>query len=408
MSDEWVERTLGEATTVIGGGTPSTKTSAYWGGDIPWLTPTEVVARDGTRISTSDRTITELGLEKSGAKLLPQGTVLVTSRASVGYVALADTTLTTNQGFQSLVAGDDLLPEFLMLWVQANRDEFRRRASGSTFPEVSKKKVEAVPIRYPALPSQRRIVDLLTHVDAHIANLQAERDRLNDAYCVRSEAVFSSLDAESWTRLGEVSEVAMGPFGSSIKVDTFVSDGVPVIIGRNLEDFYVSDRDFRFISDEHAARLSRALVSAGDIVITHRGTLGQVSLVPESSAYDRYCISQSHFRVSCDSSLLDPEFCTEYLRSRQGQTDLLSAKGGTGIPAITRATTHAKQLKVPMPPLDQQLRTVGELRAFRAAIHDVDVESTSLLSLRASLLEAVLEQKRVIGHEYDRFLSKAG
>lgn len=180
MSDDWVETTLGELCDIQGGGTPSTKEPAYWGGDVVWLTPTEVVKADGGRIDASQRTITEAGLAGSSAKLLPAGTVLLTTRASVGFTAIAGVPLTTNQGFQSLIPSEAVLSEYLMLWIQGHRDEFASRAGGSTFPEISKTKVASVPIAVPPLPVQRRIVDLLAHLDNHLANLQTERERLEN------------------------------------------------------------------------------------------------------------------------------------------------------------------------------------------------------------------------------------
>jgi len=161
----WRETTLGEVAEVIGGGTPRTSTPDFWGGEIVWLTPTEVAAAEGTVIADSRRTITRIGLNASGAKLLPANSVLLTSRATVGAVAMAGCELSTNQGFQSLLAGDDVLPWFLLFWVQHNKAEFTRRASGSTFPEISRSEVRRIPVLLPPLDEQRRIVDIVSAAD---------------------------------------------------------------------------------------------------------------------------------------------------------------------------------------------------------------------------------------------------
>src|SRR5262245_3429032 len=124
MRDGWTRTTLGEIAEVVGGGTPSTKVPEYWGGDIPWVTPTEITAHEGACITETERSITPLGLDKSGARLLPANTVLLTSRATIGAVALAGRSLATNQGFAALVAGPTVIPEFLMYWCQANKGEF--------------------------------------------------------------------------------------------------------------------------------------------------------------------------------------------------------------------------------------------------------------------------------------------
>ena len=107
----------------------------------------------------------------------------------------------------------------------------------------------------------------------------------------------------------------MGPFGSSIKVDTFVAEGVPIINGQHLRGFRIDDGPgFNFISEDHAERLANANVVRGDIVLTHRGNIGQVSYIPENSQYERYVASQSQFYVRCDRSKALPEYLVLYFR----------------------------------------------------------------------------------------------
>ena len=164
----WREMRLDDIAQIVGGGTPRTSKPDFWNGDVVWLTPTEVVAAEGTVITDSQRKITRAGLRSSGATLLPPNTVLLTSRATVGAVAIAGCELATNQGFQSLVANDTILPWFLLMWIQHNKGEFTRRASGSTFPEISRSKVRQIPISVPALEEQQQIVDLIKAVNDEI------------------------------------------------------------------------------------------------------------------------------------------------------------------------------------------------------------------------------------------------
>ena len=180
MPNDWQTTTLGEVTDVVSGGTPKTKVPEYWGGDVVWVTPTEVVANNGRYIYDSARKITELGLDNSSAKILPKETVLLTSRATIGAVALAGCQLATNQGFASLVCGPQMLSKFAMYWCQANTSEFVSRAGGNTFLEISRRKVALIPLSLPPLAEQRRIVDLVGAIDACIDALevQVEADRI--------------------------------------------------------------------------------------------------------------------------------------------------------------------------------------------------------------------------------------
>jgi len=170
--DDWTETTIGDVADVIGGGTPSTTKPEFWGGEIVWLTPTEVVPQDGQLILDSKRRITKEGLRNSGAQLLPVGSVILTSRASVGFVGISGVELCTNQGFQSLVPGDSVLARFLMYWIQSNRVEFESRAAGSTFKEISRSNVKSIKIRLPSLRVQQQIVEVVSSVDEMIQSTE--------------------------------------------------------------------------------------------------------------------------------------------------------------------------------------------------------------------------------------------
>ncbi|CAN2209076.1 HsdS Restriction endonuclease S subunits [Candidatus Nanopelagicaceae bacterium] len=170
--DDWVETTLGEVAEVIGGGTPSTTIGEYWDGDIVWLTPTEITSQDGKVVSDSIRKITDLGFKNSGAQMLPKDSVILTSRASVGFVALAGKELCTNQGFQSLIPKPSVLSKFLMFWIQLNRPEFESRSAGSTFKEISKSNVKSIKLELPPLAEQKRIVEIVNTIDEFISQTE--------------------------------------------------------------------------------------------------------------------------------------------------------------------------------------------------------------------------------------------
>ena len=154
----------------------------------------------------------------------------------------------------------------------------------------------------------------------------------------------------------EIAEkVGMGPFGSSIKVETFVPEGIPIISGQHLHGARLDeDPGFKHISPEHAQRLVNSNVFRGDIVLTHRGTLGQVALIPDASKFERYIVSQSQFYIRCDRSKVDPEFVTLYLKSPEGQHQLLANSSQVGVPSIAQPVTYLRSIEIPIPPLPEQ------------------------------------------------------
>ena len=164
-------------------------------------------------------------------------------------------------------------------------------------------------------------------------------------------------------RIEEIAEkVAMGPFGSAIRVRTFVPDGVPIISGQHLHGMRVDDSPgFNFITEEHAKRLRTANVERGDVVITHRGTIGQVAYIPKNSIYDRYVISQSQFYVRCDRRQVLPQFVTYYFKTPEGRHKLLANTSQVGVPSIAQPVSYLRSISIPMPPLDVQCAIVRVL-----------------------------------------------
>ncbi len=137
LPPEWEVVHLGEVGTISGGSTPSTKVPEYWGGEIPWLTPGEVTKQDGLFISQTDRYITNVGLAHSSAKLLPIGTVMMTSRATIGEVVINTVPMVTNQGFINIKCDEEkVFNEFLAYWIKQNKKKIEAYANGVTFREV--------------------------------------------------------------------------------------------------------------------------------------------------------------------------------------------------------------------------------------------------------------------------------
>ena len=164
-----------------------------------------------------------------------------------------------------------------------------------------------------------------------------------------------------------ISEISMGPFGSNIKVDCFVDKGIPVLNGSNLDGFALKEESFRFVTKEKADSLGKANAHRGDVVITHRGTLGQIIFIPGNSLYDRYVISQSQFRVRCNEKIL-PEYLVYYFHTKIGQHKLLSNASQVGVPALARASTTFQKLEIEVPDITAQQKIVSFLEIIRRKI----------------------------------------
>ncbi|MGN0606757.1 MAG: restriction endonuclease subunit S [Oscillospiraceae bacterium] len=164
-----------------------------------------------------------------------------------------------------------------------------------------------------------------------------------------------------------ISEISMGPFGSNIKVECFVNSGIPVLNGSNLTSYALKDDSFRYVTKEKADSLGKANAHRGDIVITHRGTLGQISFIPSNSIYERYVISQSQFRVKCNEKIL-PEYLVYYFHTPIGKHKLLSNASQVGVPALARASTTFQKIDIDIPNIEEQKRIVIILETIRQKI----------------------------------------
>ncbi|MGH2077687.1 restriction endonuclease subunit S [Aerococcus urinaeequi] len=186
---DWEERKLGELSNIVGGGTPSTSNPEYWDGDIDWYAPAEI--GEQSYVSKSKKTITELGLKKSSARILPVGTVLFTSRAGIGNTAILAKDATTNQGFQSIVPDKKKLDSYFIF---SRTNELKRygevTGAGSTFVEVSGKQMSKMPIKVPVLSEQQRIGTFFKSLDDTITLQQRKLDQLKNTKQVLLQNMF--------------------------------------------------------------------------------------------------------------------------------------------------------------------------------------------------------------------------
>jgi type I restriction enzyme S subunit len=178
FSGEWEVKRLGDVADIIGGGTPSTFVSNYWNGNINWFTPTEI----GTEkyVFDSVRKITKDGLINCSAKILPIGTILLTTRAGIGDISILKKEACTNQGFQSFVTKDSFYNEFLYYLISTLKNVLIQNASGSTFLEISPNKIKQIQISIPTIEEQTAIATILSDMDAEISQLEGRRAKMGE------------------------------------------------------------------------------------------------------------------------------------------------------------------------------------------------------------------------------------
>lgn len=175
----WDFKRISEVGTIVSGGTPSTLIEDYWDGDIPWLTPADLSDFYGIYISNGETFITELGLNKSSARIMPGNTVLLSSRAPIGYVALARNEICTNQGFKSVICDEKIINHFyLFYFFKMNKPTLECFGTGSTFPELSAKRLKRIKFIVPPLDIQDKFALVVGQVADEVYLLQEKNRNL--------------------------------------------------------------------------------------------------------------------------------------------------------------------------------------------------------------------------------------
>lgn len=231
IPENWDVVTIDDVSSVVSGGTPSTTVQAFWNGDINWFTPTEVGL--SKYVGSSLRKITQNGLHNSSAKLLPIGTILLTTRAGIGDLAILTQEASTNQGFQSLLVNKKVDNEFFYYLVSTLKKVLLENASGSTFLEISPDKIKKINIPLPPKPEQKAIVTALSDVDELIASLErliAKKEDIKTATMQQLLTGKKRLDGFS----GEWVEKKLGGIGtfskgSGVRKDEAQSGNIPCV-----------------------------------------------------------------------------------------------------------------------------------------------------------------------------------
>lgn len=205
---------------------------------------------------------------------------------------------------------------------------------------------------------------------------------------------FSHRENWSTVTINDIAEkVAMGPFGSNIKVSTFVSEGIPIISGNHLRGYFLEEPSFNYITEEHAQRLKNSLVYPKDIVFTHAGNIGQVAMIPDDCRYPMYVLSQRQFYLRCNTEKAVPEYVLLFFHSKHGQHELLSYANQTGVPSISQPATNLKKISLRLPPISEQRQWLQLVAPIIKLYQSNVYENEHLSSMRDALLPKLMSGK---------------
>jgi type I restriction enzyme S subunit len=361
---------LKELGEIVSGSTPKTQVKEYWNGDIPWITPADLTNHSGVFFKGSLRKITKAGLDSCSTRILPQGSILFSSRAPIGHCAVTAFPLCTNQGFKSLIPNPSKLdPVYGFFALSFFTPEIVALGRGATFSEINKEIMENFAIPLPLLEEQKRIAAIAQKCD-RLRRTRRFTQQLSDTY-IQSVFIkmFGGENSKSWDHV-RVSDLAKsgknrirtGPFGSQLLHEEFQPDGEIAVLGIDnvVQNFFVWDKK-RFITPKKYQELKRYTVFPGDVLITIMGTCGRCAVVPDSIPL---AINTKHLCcISLDQNRCLPTYLQHFfLRHPLALEQLGISERGAVMPGLNMGLI--KDLIMPLPPLYLQEKFAQVVQRF--------------------------------------------
>ena len=405
---EWEVVRLEDVFSVETGTTPSTKKEEYWkNGTITWLTPADLSKLNGkTHISNSERKITEKALRDYNLTLLPKGSIIVSTRAPVGYVAVLDDDATFNQGCKGLIPkSPEINTDFYCYYLLSIRSKLEQLSGGSTFKELPKKTLEELKIPLPPLEEQQKIAHVLMSIDKAIETVdeaikQAEHikkglmQELLTKGIGHKEFKYTEIGRipKEWevVKLGDISEIKGRIGWHGLRDEDYLSNGDYYLVrGIDFEDGRVKWEKCVYVSKEWYERDPNIQLNEGDVLITKDGTIGKVAFVDHLPK--KATLGTGIFRVRLKTKNYHPHFMYYIFMSSYFERFILLLRAGS-----TLSHLYQKDLvnfKFPLPPLPEQQKIAEILSKWDEVIELKKAKKEKLERMKKKVMDLLLTGK---------------
>lgn len=379
---KWKTVRIGDVCQIISGTTPSTKARAYWDGDLNWVTPGEI-EENSKYIFSTQKKITEQAVKETNLRLLPIGTVLLSSRAPIGKVAIAATEMYCNQGFKNLICSNEVHNEFLFWFLKGKKDFLNFLGRGATFKEISKDIVAAIELPLPPLVEQKRIAAILDKADAIRRKRQQSLTLIDDLVKSQFIEMFGDWnEMERWpcTRIAEIADVTVGVVIKPAQYYTEEANGIRAFRSLNVGEMRVRDDDWvYFTPDGHKAN-DKSELRAGDVLVVRSGYPGTSCVVPNkyhgSNAID-VIIARP------DKSAINPLYLCAFTNFTHGKHQVQAKTGGAAQQHFNVGAYKDMIVSLPPLPLQNQFAAFVEQTdkskfAMQRQLSEIEILSSAL------------------------------
>jgi type I restriction enzyme S subunit len=388
---EWPKYRLSDVTTILSGGTPKSGVTDYWGNDIRWITPKDMGRMSSEYISDTGRRISKLGLDKSSAKLIHKNSVILSTRAPIGHLAINTEPMATNQGCRGLIPKESLNTKYLYYFLLGNVTLLNELGTGTTFKELSKTALERVEIPLPSIPEQQRIVVILDQAFADIEKARANAEQnlknareLFDSYL---NQVFSQR-GDGWVDkpLGDTCTFSSGGTPSK-KNSSYWTGNIPWVSGRDMKSTQLSD-SLLHISQSAVIESSTRMAPAGSLLILVRGMgLAHGAQVAELTVPCTY--NQDIKGIHPDSKLVS-RYLVFALRFKINYSDSILSSAAHGTLKIDMA--ELKNVIIPVPPTTQQRTIVNRINSLITEVNNLETIYKRKLKALDELKKSILQK----------------
>ena len=386
----WEKVALGKVCSIVNGGTPKSGITEYWDGNLNWITPKEMGKLESRNISNTERKITDKGLKNSSAKLLPINSVILSSRAPIGHLAINTEPMATNQGCKGLIPSDKLYYEYLYYFLRHSKQLLNDMGSGATFKELSGSKLATVEIPLPSFSIQKAVVKKLDAIFEEIN----EASLATEANINNSEALFQSYlteifetNAENWETKNLIqlaNEDCTLSYGIVQPGDDY-ENGLPIVRPTNLTQKYISKFELKTINPVLADSYKRTTLTGNELLLCVRGTTGTVAISTEEL---KGCnVTRGIVPIRFKANEVNLDYAYYLFNSSVIQKQIKSKTYGAALLQINIA--DIKKLQVKVPPLDEQMTLVHKLNSLQEVI-------ANLKKLQSTKLENLLHFKKSI------------
>ncbi|MBR9942816.1 restriction endonuclease subunit S [Clostridiaceae bacterium Marseille-Q3526] len=359
---------LGDICEIVSGSTPKTNIEEYWDGDIKWITPAEL--NDETYIITdSVRKITELGVKKTGLTPFPKGTVILSSRAPIGKVAIAGCEMYCNQGFKNLICSEKIDNRYLYWFLKGNTEFLQSLGRGATFKEISKTIVANIEINIPDKSVQTQIVDNLEKTSQIIRLRKQELSKLEELVRARFVELFGDENnSKNWSivHIEDVADVQVGVVIKPSQYYTDESNGIKAFRSLNVGAGFIKDSDWVYFTAEGHQKNSKSILRENDLLIVRSGAPGTACVVTEDYVG---CNAIDIIIAHPDCEKVNPYYLCTFTNMPHGKKQIVEGTGGAAQQHFNVGKYNKLQLMLPPKELqDKFVEFINQIAKSKAAV----------------------------------------